>query len=97
MALRAVIYIPALVETARWLPLALLHCERQGYDVVALISSGFGAWSSVWEMLNSGEADVCVVGRYEHMPPDRMPRIEEAWDTGPGPPGTRRPKVVRHT
>lgn len=94
MALRAVIYIPAAVETARWLPICLLHCERQAYQVVAIISSGLMGWTSVWEMLVSREADVVVVGSYSQMEPERLPRIEEATEIRPGPPGKRRPKVL---
>jgi hypothetical protein len=97
MALRAVVYIPAAVEVARWLPLCLTHCNREGYHVVAVIMPTVGSWRSVFEMLVRREADVCVVGSYDQLEPDRMPRIEEATNNRTRPPGERRPKVVPET
>jgi hypothetical protein len=93
MAARAVIYLPPDVDRAKWLPRCLVHCNRRDYHVIGIVQSPAG-WQSVHEMMAGGEADVVVVGRFGQLPPDRMPRIEEATDAGQPPTG-RRPRTIR--
>lgn len=93
MALRAVIYLPAAVEVARWLPVCLAHCERHAYIVASVILPNVSGWAAVVDLLTGGEVDVVVVGSYDHLPPDRVPRIEEAVEDRPsGRPAQRRPR-----
>lgn len=92
MSLRAAIYLPAAVEVARWLPICLVHCERNAYTVASIIWPSLSGWDAVIELLAARDVDVVVVASYEHLPSDRTPRIEEATDFGPGPPSQRRPR-----
>lgn len=94
MALRAVIYLPAAVEVARWLPVCLAHCERHAYIVASIIFPSLRGWEAVQELMHERAVDVVVVGSYEHLEADRLPRIEEAADNGHGHPSRRRPRPV---
>lgn len=90
---RAVIYVPAGADRAKWIPRCLDHCARHGYRIVAVIDQG--PWEDVRAMLHEGAVDVVVVSRFEHLPPGRLPRMEEAIDWGPPAGGGRRPRTIR--
>jgi hypothetical protein len=65
------------------------HCEHHGYRQVGLVRE-FAAGS---DMLSHDQADVLVYARDEHLPPDRVPRIERAFDAEPS--GTARQRRPR--
>jgi hypothetical protein len=97
--LKAVIYLPT-VDTGRWERICLAWCEAKNYLVVGRIfETGDGtAHASMVAMLSSGEADIGVVGSLDHLPPDRVPRVEVAQQQHPvtgQPPAQRRARRVR--
>jgi len=75
---RTIIYVPDTADTDRWYRLALDYCERRRYEVVSVVTerSDGGCWADVVEMLRVGEAEVVVVGRRDHLPAQRRPRVE---------------------
>ena len=73
---RAIIFVPDDAERERWEKICLAECDRLGYRVVALVRGGVEKWGDLRRMLTSGEADVLVVARKEHLPPNRVPRTE---------------------
>jgi hypothetical protein len=95
----SVIYLPENTETQRWARICVEWCERKGYRVVSLVvddSPDGRKWRDVVAMMARGDVEVCVVPRWDHMPPDRVPRVEViaedvARDTGAGP---RRPHIL---
>lgn len=76
----AVIYLSMAPEAdlAVWRERCFAHCVREGYSVKSVITGGVEAWDHVLAAVRSGEADVVVIGRREHLPSDRTPRVEEA-------------------
>ena len=88
--LEAVIYLPAgLAASGTWRDACAEYCQRRRYQIVAIVSD----WTDVIALLLDGRADVAVVGRRDHLPRDRKPRVdvvvEEKLDL---PPTQRRPK-----
>lgn len=73
---RAIIFVPDDAERDRWEKICLDECDRRGYLVAALVHGGAEKWHDLRTMLTNGEADVLVVARKEHLPPDRIPRTE---------------------
>lgn len=54
-----------------------------------------GAWASVVQMLADGSAQVCVVPRWDMMPPDRVPRVEVIAEDVARDAGTpERPRII---
>jgi len=97
--IRTVIYVPDTPETDRWYRLALQYCEMRRYEVVSVVTerTGGGCWTDVVEMLRTGEADVVVIGRRDHLPAQRRPRVEVIAEAStPRIPTTRhrRPRAV---
>jgi acetyl-CoA acetyltransferase len=93
MPVKAVICVPN-TDRGRWEAECLAHCTAWGYDVVAVMTAGDGAVRDICQMVASGEIDVIVVARFEHLPQDTLPRIEEATGSK-SVPGQRRPRTVR--
>lgn len=87
--LDSIVFVPS-DQTARpWLIICAEHCARHGYHMVAVVSD----WDDAWHMLRDGEAQVLVIGQRDHLPPDRLPRIEFVTDVPPDvPPELRRPR-----
>lgn len=77
--LTAAIYLRDDVETQRWARVCMDWCEHHAYRVVSVVvdATQDGAkWMSVVRMMADGVVQVCVVPRWDHMPPDRLPRVE---------------------
>jgi len=86
----AIIYLPlGLVAAAVWRDTCAEYCQRRRYHIVAVVTD----WGDVTKMLADGKADVAVVGRRDHLPRERTPRldvvVEEKLDL---PPAQRRPR-----
>jgi hypothetical protein len=78
--LRAVIYLQAGEQMARWQRICGTHVEARGYELVSIVIDGAdGAkWPDVLTLLRGDRADVIVVARRDQLPKDRLPRIEVA-------------------
>lgn len=81
-ALRAVIYLPDGPDLQRWQHRCMEHLEAHGYELVSVVidDTGGARWASVSTLLLAGRADVVVIARRDHLPPDRLPRFEVAND-----------------
>lgn len=91
--LRAVVFLPPGTPGAGiWRDACAEYVELRGYRLAAVCS----AWADAITMVFDGEADVVVVGRRDHLPRDRTPRVdvvaEEPRATAPG---RRRPRRLR--
>lgn len=67
--INAILYIPP--EAHRWLETCAQYAARHGYEVVCVVSS----WADATIMSKEKKA-VVVVGRWDHLPADRLPRVE---------------------
>lgn len=88
--LNAVIYLPpGLAAVATWQDTCAQYCARRRYQLAGFVTE----WTDLTYLLLHGEADVAVVGRRDHLPRNRTPRIdvvvEERMDL---PPTQRRPR-----
>ena len=90
---RTIIYVPDTPDTDRWYRLALDYCERNRYWVIGLVAEKpeGGGWEAVVEMFRTDSADVVVVGRRDHLPAQRRPRLEVIAEAP-----VRRPSTARH-
>lgn len=93
---RAVIYVPSANPDAlaRWSDECLQHCDVLGYEVLGIV---LGTWVDVTGLIFEGAADLVVVARWEHPPPDRLPRLEVAggrWPARCPRPTARRPRIL---
>lgn len=71
--LRAVIFVPTEDPAhARWVLVCGDHCRRRGYLLTAIV----GDWADVAAMVKYEEVDIVVAARWDHLPPDRLPRLE---------------------
>lgn len=68
----AIIFVPPGPAARPWLTICAAYCARKGYKVMAVVSN----WDDVQRMLRDDGIEVVVVGRREHLPPDREQRIE---------------------
>lgn len=93
MTHRAIIWVPAR-EAERWQRACLEDCETNGEEIVAIVMAKDGRrWEDAEAMLDSGEADVIVVGRWDHVPRQAAPRVRVAAESQlPG--QRRRPRVI---
>ena len=71
------------------------YCERHRYDIVSVATS----WHDVVTLLRRDEAQVAVVARRDHLPPERESRLEVVAEaqTAPAAPSDRsqrRPRRV---
>jgi len=70
--LRCVLFIPSGSGSRQWLAICAAYCETNHYEIIAIAA----IWDDAIAILAAGEASVAVVGRRDHLPPDRTPRIE---------------------
>lgn len=77
--LRCVLFIPSGPAAIRWRDLCARYATDQRYLIVAVTST----WTAALAMLTSGEAEVAVIGRRDHLPLDRIPRVEVATEPHP--------------
>lgn len=91
---RAIIFVPPGSEFTRWSNICAAYCLNRDYVVVAIATT----WEAAMKCLMLGEATVAVVGKPDHLPPDRLPRMElvidEQNDASPGP---KRRRTQRQT
>jgi hypothetical protein len=81
LALQAAIYLPtdlAERDLTVWRERCIAHCLHMGYDILVVVTGGAEAYAQLQDDLRHGAVQVVVVGRREHLPPQRTPRIEEA-------------------
>lgn len=88
--LQAVVFLPPGTPAAgQWTDACGEYVERRGYRLAAVCS----AWADAIRMVINGLADVIVVGRRDHLPRDRKPRVEIVTEeTADAPPTRRRPR-----
>jgi hypothetical protein len=67
--IRAVLFIPP--DAHRWLESCAQYAARHGYEVIAIVA----AWADADHMAHQHDA-VVVTGRRDHVPADRLPRLE---------------------
>lgn len=88
---QAILFIPVVGRSADyWIGVCHDYAERKGYKVVSIVR----AWDDLVRMVRAGAAGVVVAGRREHLPRNRIPRIEFAIDpdqVAAQPPEQRRP------
>lgn len=91
----AILFVPS-SDFRRWLDLCGEYAARHGYTVIAVISD----WDDVQSLAREHSA-VVIAGHRDHLPADRLPRIElvteEALlpDEAAPPPTQRRPRFQR--
>ena len=72
---RAVIFVPSLDPAhVRWVLVCGEFCSRRGYLITAVV----GSWADTIAMVMERAADIVVTARRDHLPPDRLPRLEIA-------------------
>ncbi len=72
-AVQAILFVPLAGPSAkRWLRACYDFAARRGYNVVSVVRN----WPDVFEMIRADRATVVVVGRREHLPRERSPRLE---------------------
>jgi hypothetical protein len=72
LAATAGLFVPHGADFARWRDTCAAHAHNRGYAIVAIATT----WDAAQAMLTAGEAVVAVVGRRDHLPADRLPRLE---------------------
>lgn len=78
--LNAVIYLPyGLVAASTWRDAAAEYCQRRRYNITSVICG----WEDLVHTMLEGKADVAVVGRRDHLPRDRRPRLDVLVEQGP--------------
>lgn len=79
--LKAAIYLPtdlAERDLSTWRERCITHCLTMGYDIQVVVTGGIAAWDQLQADLRESSIQIIVVGRREHLPPQRLPRTEEA-------------------
>lgn len=90
--LGAVVFLPPGVPGAGlWTDACGEYIERRGYRLAAVC----GAWGDAVRMVLAGEAEVVVVGRRDHLPADRKPRVEVVTEAASTAENRRRPRRQR--
>lgn len=69
--LKSIVFIPD-ADSHRWMMACAQYCAVRHYEIVAVVH----AWADAIRMIQDGRATVLVTGRPDHLPPDRMPRVE---------------------
>lgn len=76
--LGAVVFMPP-GTPGRWIDACAEHIAARGYHLAAVCT----AWRDAVGLLMSGIAQVVVVGRRDHVPPDVTPRLEVVAESRP--------------
>jgi len=72
---RAVLYVPSEDPAhVRWVLVCGDYCSARGYLITAIA----GVWADVVAMVRCEGADIVIAARRDHLPPDRLPRLEIA-------------------
>lgn len=69
MTIHAILFIPG--GNCAWMDTCAQYTARHGYQVIAVVS----AWADAMRLARLHSA-VVVAGRREHLPADRLPRLE---------------------
>lgn len=88
MTIHAILFIPG--GNCAWMDTCAQYTARHGYQVIAVVS----AWADAMRLARLHSA-VVVAGRREHLPADRLPRLEivvEEGDTPTNLPMRHRPR-----
>lgn len=73
----AIIFVPAGRAGRHWLTICGQYCASRGYTVAAVVSGRDAAdWDGMIQMVHDESIDVIVIGKRDHQPPDRRPRVE---------------------
>jgi hypothetical protein len=76
-SLRAIIWLPDDPEWERYAGWCHAYCKTAHRDIVAIIDARAGGrYIDAMKMFLNGEADVIVTARRDHLPADRLPRVE---------------------
>lgn len=85
--LRATLYVPAGTDLWRWLPQMTDWATSRGLTVGSTVRH----WRELAALLGGGEADIGVIPSWEHLRPDRLPRLMAMQDP-PVAPSVPRPR-----
>jgi len=73
----AVVFVPAGdPDYARWLMVCGDYCNSRGYEITAVVSD----WADAMTLCTTAGVDIVVTARWDHLPPDRTPRLEIVTD-----------------
>lgn len=90
--LHAVVFLPpGTPAAALWTDACGEYIQHRGYRLAAVCS----AWADVVRLVFDGTADVVVVGRRDHLPRDRRPRVEVVTEASANSDQRRRPRRRR--
>jgi hypothetical protein len=78
----AVIFVPA-HDIAEFGKQCMDYCAARGYEVAGVIR---GDWNAAISMTRASSATVVVIASWDHLDPDRKPRVEVA---APGAAGSK--------
>lgn len=86
-------------ERDRFTRECLADCERAGLEVTALVAytDRDNGWTEAVRVIESHSAEVIVVARREHVPPDRVPQLRVVAEQPAAPPRRRRlrrPRII---
>jgi len=80
----------------QWTRDCLAYCDQEAFPVAAMLIGASG-WNDAMRMILAGEAEVIVVARREHLPPDRVPQLRIVGEQRRVPRrgvGLRRPRII---
>lgn len=87
--LAAVVLVPPGIQgSGLWTDACAEHVQKRGYRLAAVCS----AWADAMRMIFDGIADVIVVGRRDHLPRDRTPRVDVITEANQAGESRRRPQ-----
>jgi hypothetical protein len=92
--LRAALYVPRGLELHRWSAALTAVADAEGWPVASLVRR----WEDMTDLMCDRLVDVAIVPSWDHLPPDRIPRVVAA-DRYSSPrlmPGQRRPEIRWH-
>lgn len=86
----AVVFVPSGSDQERWLAICASYCTQHKYEIIAVATT----WDDVVTMMHQDEAQIAIVARRDHLPPDRPYRLEVVAEvqTAPQDSSQRRPK-----
>lgn len=93
MPLNAVLFVPTGHGADRWLTVCAEYAARYRYEVAAVATD----WDDAVKCVLSGEAQVLVVARRDHLPGMRTPRMEIVTEVQTAPAAQRPARRPRRT
>lgn len=90
MATRTTLYIPTGLELHRWMQPMTEWAAMRHLEVLGVVRD----WTELSALLGAGEYDIGVIPSWDHLRPDRLPRLVAMEDHPPPAPTQRqRPRV----